>query len=841
VAPQECANSLATALISPLLSLRLNPSMRIRVLLSVSFFVLLGAYERGLGASSADPVVIDDAQYATDRAAQSAWEPMRGTAPVRVTEVDGRKAVQFACDFSTGTVERACWDRKVNLDLSSCRGVELKVLCRDATPVSYFSIYFQSGDGWYHGAFYPETAAGWNTITLDKASMTMEGRPAGWQRVNAIRLSAWRAKDVNTEFYLGGVRKTGLLGVDATVAIIRGDSAAQHNPVELRNVEQYAKAITQQFDGLHIGCVTLSDLELAQGRLSGARLVVLPYNPSIAARAESELIRYVQSGGSLLAFYTIPDGLRAPLGIASWRRVKAEHPAQFSTIHFRDGALPGAPTAVQQQSWNVTAVSAPQAGGRVFADWLDDKGQASGYPAVVGTTHFLFMTHVLLPGDTSNQARMLLAMAGYLAPGLWRESAEASLEGIGMIGRFRHYEDATCRINELNPDNSEVNQRLAAASASRTTAQSLATHGRYAEAIDEAAAATRQLTEAFCRAQKPVSGEFRGFWCHSAFGVEGLDWDEAVHRLSDNGFTAILANMLWGGAAFYDSKVLPMVPQVDQRGDQVALCLAACRKYGVQLHVWKVNWNLGHAAPKEFVERMRRERRLQADSQGKEELWLCPSAPENQKLEIDSMVELVRRYGVDGIHFDYIRYPDGDHCFCASCRERFQRDTHTLVRRWPQDVLDNSPGRTNWLDWRRGNITAVVRAVSEDARALRPGIKISAAVFPNWMTDRDSVGQDWKLWCEKGYVDFVCPMDYTPSTGSFENMVSRQLPWANPARCYPGIGLSASTSQFGVDRLVEQISVTRRHETGGFVVFNYGTVECQEILPMLGLGITARH
>ena len=36
-------------------------------------------------------------------------------------------------------------------------------------------------------------------------------------------------------------------------------------------------------------------------------------------------------------------------------------------------------------------------------------------------------------------------------------------------------------------------------------------------------------------------------------------------------------------------------------------------------------------------------------------------------------------------------------------------------------------------------------------------LDLSAAVFRNWSTDRDSVGQDWKLWCERGYLDFLCP------------------------------------------------------------------------------------
>jgi hypothetical protein len=72
-------------------------------------------------------------------------------------------------------------------------------------------------------------------------------------------------------------------------------------------------------------------------------------------------------------------------------------------------------------------------------------------------------------------------------------------------------------------------------------------------------------------------------------------------------------------------------------------------------------------------------------------------------------------------------------------------------------------------------------------------------------------------------------------------MVTKQVQWAGRTPCYPGIGVSASTSHFGVDRVIEQINITRRNNTGGFIIFNYGVTESQELLPLLGLGITAKR
>jgi hypothetical protein len=62
-------------------------------------------------------------------------------------------------------------------------------------------------------------------------------------------------------------------------------------------------------------------------------------------------------------------------------------------------------------------------------------------------------------------------------------------------------------------------------------------------------------------------------------------------------------------------------------------------------------------------------------------------------------------------------------------------------------------------------------------------------VFSKLHIDRDGVGLDWKLWCERGYVDFVCPMDYTPHNAGLRTG-SQQIVWARQTPCYPGIGLS---------------------------------------------------
>jgi uncharacterized lipoprotein YddW (UPF0748 family) len=294
--------------------------------------------------------------------------------------------------------------------------------------------------------------------------------------------------------------------------------------------------------------------------------------------------------------------------------------------------------------------------------------------------------------------------------------------------------------------------------------------------------------------------------------------------------------MLWGGGAAYKSDVLPMVAEAREKGDQIAQCVAAAKKHGVEVHVWKVNWRLWGNAPKAFRKKLEREGRLQRDVKGEVIDWLCPSDPRNLKLELDSMVEVAGKYDVAGIHFDYIRYPGNEGCYCDGCRKRFEKSRGVRVVKWPSDVTGGAL-KEKYLQFRRDNITALVEAVHREVRKARPGIKISAAVFWHWPSARNNVAQDWKMWVEKGYLDFVCPMQYTESAADFTHRTKSTVGWAGGrVPVLPGIG---ATIGLMPDGTLEQVLIARKLKTGGFVLFNYDRLLADEHLPLLRLGATA--
>ena len=192
---------------------------------------------------------------------------------------------------------------------------------------------------------------------------------------------------------------------------------------------------------------------------------------------------------------------------------------------------------------------------------------------------------------------------------------------------------------------------------------------------------------------------------------------------------------------------------------------------------------------------MRREGRTQVTVEGKPIDWLCPSHPENQRLERESMLEVARKYPIDGLHFDYIRYPDGRSCFCDGCRRRFEADSGRPVANWPADCFHGAR-QEEYNDWRCRQITTLVAAVHRELKRIRPEAKLSAAVFGDYPECRRSVAQDWPLWIRRGFLDFVCPMDYTKDDEQFARLVRKQVKLvAGRMPIYAGIGIAGDFSR----------------------------------------------
>ena len=780
-------------------------------------------------AQAGERVPVEPCTYADDAAAAAAWQPLDESDPVALAKEktpDGKPALLFRCDMPR-LKQRAYWDRTVNLDLSRVGRIAFWIKTEgERSAVGGCTLYFNAGAGWY-GSGFPMGGAGWKRLVLDRAQFRSEDAPEGWQAIKGIRFAFWKGQPKQCTVAIGGME-----ALADDVVVIRNARAGKEGT---QYAEDMAKALVRA--GIESG--TVDDVDVEAGVLVGKRIAVLPLNSRVSDKELDAIEAFVKAGGRLLVCYSLHPRLAALLGLEKIGYMGREYPGQFSTWRFAAG-LPGLPKEAKQESWNIERVRPTAGGARVLAEWLDKDGKDTGYPAITLNESGAFLSHVLLDDDRENKDRFLRALLGHLHPGVWEQVARKAVSGVGAVSNWETFAAAEAGIRETARAASRaaaVENDLAQARKAYQEAEAALKAGRFAETLEPATTARQSILAAYCRCQPAREDEYRAVWCHSAYGIAGETWDDAIRRLKEGGFNAVVPNMLWGGVADYRSQVLPVRDRVEKEGDQIALCVAAGKKYGVEVHPWKVNWNLG-GAPKEFVERLRAEKRLQFDARGAEHPWLCPSHPANQRLEFDSMIEVARKYDVDGIHFDYIRYPGQDQCYCEGCRQRFEEGTGEKVADWPKDVLANGPRFAAYQEFRRSNITRLVKAVSEEARRAKPGIKVSAAVFRDWPGCREHVGQDWVHWVQQGYLDFVCPMNYTDSNEQFRTwtQVHREA-IGGRIPLVPGVG--ASAPGLPLAQVIDQIRIAREEGAAGFIIFNYDRQVATEYVPALGLGTTA--
>jgi len=424
---------------------------------------------------------------------------------------------------------------------------------------------------------------------------------------------------------------------------------------------------------------------------------------------------------------------------------------------------------------------------------------------------------------------------------LWQSRAESAVRSIGKLARFASIRDMfRAAFAEKAP--TEAKKLLEQAKTAEAEARNLLDESKYEDAIAAARKAHDLALQAYYRMVPPRPGEIRGVWMP---GRIWTTWDEAMKNLKECGFNIALPLMCSAGGANYESAFLPPSDIMKEDGDQLKKCLAAAKKHGIQVHVWRVNWRVSSPSP-EWLQKLEDEDRLMLSCEGTRKdghgaCWLCPSNPVNRKLEKDVMLEIVRKYHPAGIHFDYIRYPGSKFCYCPGCKARFEEAEKVQVAEWPKDVMPGGEHYERFMEWRRGQVTALVREVSEEARKLDPRIKISAAVFRDWENHRVSVGQDWKLWCEKGYLDFVCPMDYTAFPKTFRRDVLKQVQWVRgTVPLCPGIGAFSSGSTFRTPAdLLYQIEIARKLGGDGYIIFHYNETLAKEFLPVLRLSANA--
>jgi uncharacterized lipoprotein YddW (UPF0748 family) len=212
-----------------------------------------------------------------------------------------------------------------------------------------------------------------------------------------------------------------------------------------------------------------------------------------------------------------------------------------------------------------------------------------------------------------------------------------------------------------------------------------------------------------------------------------------------------------------------------------------------------------------------------------EGLYSSPSHPAVQERVYSVWMDLAARYDLDGIHFDYIRYPSADFDYSIGALERFRTWALPRVPEARFQVLDKGAARGDlfafvdglpelWDDFRREQITGLVERIYRDVKVVRPGLVVSAAVVADARAAYEQRFQDWRRWLSDGILDVAVPMAYTTDHERFSSLIRDARGAAGASdRMWAGIGSYMNTP----DGTVRMIDVARAEGAGGVVLFSY--------------------
>ena len=294
--------------------------------------------------------------------------------------------------------------------------------------------------------------------------------------------------------------------------------------------------------------------------------------------------------------------------------------------------------------------------------------------------------------------------------------------------------------------------------------------------------------------------EIHAVWDHTGRGLYPGNWPKTMQVLRSANVTDVFVNVAGADFAHYPSSILPRSKAFSDYGDQMAACLRAAQGAGIRVHAWIICFNATRGVPRQLELFKTRGWRLRGKD-GALTTYLNPANANVRTFALSIVEEINSRYGVSGIHLDFVRWP------------------HTVTK--PADAVQ-----------------AVTQFVAEARRRVKRPRWLTAAVYGKYPRCIDTVGQDWVKWLNFDIVDYVVPMDYTESMSQFESFMRQHAaPSRNARRTIAGIGVTASDSKLSAAQVVEQIRLVRRYGLAGQSLFDLDTTLEQRILPALKKGV----
>lgn len=345
----------------------------------------------------------------------------------------------------------------------------------------------------------------------------------------------------------------------------------------------------------------------------------------------------------------------------------------------------------------------------------------------------------------------------------------------------------------------------------------------------------------------PAPREFRGAWIATVGNINwpsraGLPVQEQQQEIIDLldyaarlKLNAVFVQVRPAADAMYASNLEPWSQYLTgTQGqppvpfyDPLEFWITEAHRRGIELHAW---YNLyraragkeGNVAPNSIV----RTRPDVVRQYGKY-TWMDPGEPAAAQHTLAVILDIVRRYDVDGVHTDdyYYPYVEKDQ---ATSRPIDFPDAPSYAR------YRNAGGMLDRKDWRRHNINQFIERLYHDVHRIKPWVKVSYGPFGIWksgvpervkgLSAYDELYADAKLWLNNGWCDFLSPQLYWPIKGDQPFPALLEW-WVNESTAKRWVFPGMSVGRHDTPELMKQIDLIRRNPGArGMVFWSIGSI-----------------
>lgn len=335
---------------------------------------------------------------------------------------------------------------------------------------------------------------------------------------------------------------------------------------------------------------------------------------------------------------------------------------------------------------------------------------------------------------------------------------------------------------------------------------------------------------------------------------------QMVAAAEAGGFNTLLVQVRGRGDAYYNGTIEPRAAELAGKPsfDPLATVIADAHAAGLRVHAW-VAVNLVSSSvslpasrdhviyrapewlmvPRELAAEMKKidlrspayigrlARWTRAHTSIVEGLYTSPLHPAAQDHTAAVIGEIAAKYPVDGIHLDYVRFPNEDFDYSAAAMDQFKSaivpDLTEPERREAaaREALDPAaypnlfPER--WNDFRRSRLTSLVIKIRTAVKTARPGVVVSAAVVPDAQQAFANRLQDWRGWIDQSLLDVICPMAYTTEPDIFQKQIAAARDYAGSRPVWAGIG----AYKLSPAQTLAHIAAANRLGVAGIILFSY--------------------